>query len=265
MIWDLEKDVTYSDVGKAINKDPFGPLDEDYDRRLGTCDRCGRAVEASPVGKYRDPFIVGIFVEPIARENTRQRRNKRDEAIAQFEAMDKCVCFHEWGQKVTWIAQTPPMIAQTPRTIAEIFDAPFRKRATRIDWLRPAQFHTHWLFGQCRSCGKAVERQLPEGWSKRPPWQPRPLPDRPEAPSPEEAEPLHDSPGEQASSVDNALLPPSLGQEFPERFLESQAAWLTEEGVALDHDDEAIARYERLKAEKGSCECVDDDEPVDES
>jgi hypothetical protein len=41
--------------------------------------------------------------------------------------------------------------------------------------------------------------------------------------------------------------------------------WLTEEGVALGHDDEAIDRYERLEAEKGSCECVDDDEPVDES
>ena len=46
---------------------------------------------------------------------------------------------------------------------------------------------------------------------------------------------------------------------------ESQVAWLIEEGVALDHDDEAIARYARLKAEKGSYECVDDDEPVDES
>jgi hypothetical protein len=51
--------------------------------------------------------------------------------------------------------------------------------------------------------------------------------------------------------------------EPPETFLERQ--WLTEEGATLDHDDEAIDRYERLKAEKGSCECVDDDEPMDES
>ena len=228
MTWDLEKDVTYSDVGKAINKDPFGPLDEDYDRRLGTCDRCGRAVEASPVPKYRNPFIVGIFVEPIARENTRQRRKKRGEAIAQFEAMEKCVCFHEWGQKVNWIAQTPPLDFQVKF---------FHEPRLRSEFLRsPAQPRGHWLFGQCRSCGKAVERQLPEGWSKRPPWQPRPLPDRPEAPNSEEAQ----------------------------TFLESQAVWLTEDGVALGHDDEAIDRYERLKAEKGSCECADD-EPVDES
>lgn len=112
--------MTYSDVGKAINTDPFGPLDEDYDRRLGTCDRCGRAVEASPVPKYRNPFIVGIFVQPIARENGRQRRKKRGEVIAQFEAMDECVCFHEWGQKVNWIAQTPPFDFQIHNSFHEL-------------------------------------------------------------------------------------------------------------------------------------------------
>ena len=34
MTWDLEKDVNYSDVGKAINWHPFEP-EEHFDRRLG--------------------------------------------------------------------------------------------------------------------------------------------------------------------------------------------------------------------------------------
>jgi len=255
MTWDLEKDVTYSDVGKAINWHPFEP-EEHFDRRLGTCNWCGLAVEASPVRLFFPP-IMGIYIPPDAREVHRRYRveDERDEAIAHFEAMDKCVCFHEWGEKVNWIAQTPP----SERQIHNWF--PKRGFYGLPDSL--SQPRTHWLFGQCRSCGRAVERQLPESWWNRPPWEPRPLPDWPEAPNSEKAEPLDGSPGEQASSDENAVRLFSYLFERPETFLEPQ--WLTEEGVALDHDDEAIARYERLKAEKGSCECVDDDEPVDES
>jgi hypothetical protein len=230
MTWDLEKDVTYSDVGKAINWHPFEPK-EHFDRRLGTCNWCGLAVEASPVRLFF-PQIMGIYIPPDAREVDRQYRveDERDEAIAHFAAMDKCVCFHEWGEKVSWIAQK----SSFERQIHNWF--PKWGFYGSLDSL--AQWPTHWLFGQCRSCGRAVERQLPEGWWNRPPWQ--------------------------ASSVENLnAVSPLPWFEPPETFLERQ--WLTEEGATLDHDDEAIDRYERLKAEKGSCECVDDDEPMDES
>jgi len=237
MTWDLERDVTYSDVGKAINWHPFEP-EEHFDRRLGTCNWCGLAVEASPVRLFF-PQIMGIYYPPDARELDRQRRveDERDEAIAHWDALEECICFHEWGQKVDWIAQTLPLkIPQTPpsKISGVFFGFPYETQ------------QPPWLFGQCRSCGKAVERELPVGWYLRPPWEHRSSSDRPEVSSSAEAQ--------------------FLGAwRFVNRPEEIKAVWLTEEGVTLDHDDEAIARYERLKAEKGSCECVDDDEPVDES
>jgi hypothetical protein len=240
MTWDLEKDVTYSDVGKAINTNPFGPPEPDEDRRLGICDWCGCAVEAWPVPVVHNDheyagFIVGIFI-PLADW-------RRDAEFAHWDALEECICFHEWGRKVDWIAQTPPLkIPQTP--IPGVF----------FGFLYETQ-QPRWLFGQCRSCGKAVERELPVGWYLRPPWEHRSSSDRPEASSSAEAQFLGDRRFVFMSR-----------EEIKAAWLhESQAVWLIEEGVTLDHDDEAIARYERLKAEKGSCECVDDDEPVDES
>ena len=231
MSWDANKDVERLDTLGAY----------------GRCTCCGLAVEVLgdiEIQEREKPrgLPEGVFGIVLPDNSGALISLSLFEEPAEFLELSEigmCGCFDDWDQKVVWFVEQ--RFRDEERTFGLIKSCAERR-----------------LLGQCRSCGRAVERQAPWHWRNPKPsylsstvWS-----DASDTGTITESSPGSgsiESSGEAEPRVPFAYV---RGTAFDE--LAARLRRLRDEHVEYD---EAFARYVRLSDEQGACACYDDTEP----